>query len=175
MQNSKIAWTQKTWNPITGCSHVSEGCRFCYAESFSRRFNLTQSEWTHANASQNVRIRENKFDSPKHIKKPSLIFVNSMSDLFHPAIPDAVIFRLLAVMRDCSWHTFQVLTKRPENALRFFSKYQTSPTQIALDHDTIKLPLPNVWLGVSVEDQRSADLRIPLLTQLRVTRRFISF
>lgn len=194
-----ISWTDATWNPIRGCSRVSEGCRNCYAESVAARFSgaglpyegLTRDgKWT-----GEVRVVERHFLDPLRWEKPRRIFVNSMSDLFHPNVTDETIDRVFAVMALAPRHTFQVLTKRPERMRKYladtrrnipvynaatkitggdFSKF---PGDMANTRSSggSWWPLPNVWLGVSVEDQATADARVPLLLQTPAAVRFISY
>jgi protein gp37 len=140
-QKSKIEWTDATWNPVRGCSRVSEGCRNCYAERIAARFNGFQFDGMAADSVRfqpfsgfaemtkagprwtgKVELIESKLDEPLHWKKPRRIFVNSMSDLFHESLPDEAIDRVFAVMALCPQHTFQVLTKRPERMLRWASE-----------------------------------------------------
>lgn len=163
---TKIQWTDATWNPIRGCSRVSEGCRNCYAEKTAARFSgkgqpyegLTKNgKWT-----GKIRFVDEHLDDPLKWKEPRRIFVNSMSDLFHEQLTDQDIQSVFNVMRKAHWHTFQVLTKRPARMLNFTSTLYTYE------------PLPNVWLGVSVEDQATADERIPLLLMSSAAVRFIS-
>lgn len=219
MANTNIEWTQKAWNPIRGCSRVSEGCRNCYAERQAARFcgpgmpyeglvrpgtksNSIESakrgprrgpQWT-----GKVVCDAAKLEEPLHWKKPARIFVNSMSDLFHDDVPDEFIDQIFAVMALSPQHTFQILTKRPERMLEYFLPKQGSValTQKRLfeiaqrvdelvpirTRDSIAVkellfnggPLPNVWLGVSVEDQKAADERIPLLLKTPAAVRWIS-
>ena len=160
-----IEWTDKTWNPVRGCSMVSEGCRNCYAMRFAHRWpklygGLTDStqRWT-----GDVRLVPEMLDAPLHWRKPRRIFVNSMSDLFHEAVPSQFIADCFGVMEKAKQHTFQILTKRPERleeVMRLFC---------------YGVPLPNVWLGVSVEDQATADERIPLLLETPAAVRFVSY
>jgi protein gp37 len=131
---SKIEWTESTWNPITGCTKVSPGCKFCYAERMAKRLQA-MGKPTYINGFQ-VAVHEETFEYPLQIKKPRLIFVNSMSDLFHESIPDEIVLRLFDVMRRASWHTFQILTKRAE---------RLSQMNTFIDWSE------NIWAGVSVE------------------------
>ncbi len=131
---SKIEWTESTWNPITGCTKVSSGCMFCYAERMAKRLQA-MGKPTYLNGFQ-VTVHEETFEYPLLIKKPKVIFVNSMSDLFHETIADEVILRLFDVMRKASWHTFQILTKRAE--------------RLSQMNSFIEWP-DNIWAGVSVE------------------------
>src|ERR1035437_800839 len=116
MNDSIIAWTDKTWNPVHGCSRVSEGCRHCYAEQLSLKYGFTKLPWTANNAVANIKLQRHKLDEPRKLKVPSRVFVNSMSDLFPPAIPEEYLREIWQVMVECPQHTFQVLTKRPERA-----------------------------------------------------------
>src|ERR1051326_5274970 len=111
-----ISWTEETWNPTTGCSRVSEGCRFCYAERLSLQHGWSKQPWTAANAAVNVVLHPARLQKPRAYKRPSLVFVNSMSDLFHEHIPDTFVAQVFAVMEAHYLHTFQVLTKRPARA-----------------------------------------------------------
>jgi protein gp37 len=198
-----ITWTDATWNPIRGCSRVSEGCRNCYAERVAYRFSgpggpfeglvrvnaagKRQPQWNGT-----VRVVEEHMLDPLKWKRPRRIFVNSMSDLFHENLADDTIDRVFAVMALCPQHSFQVLTKRPERMLAYlkqaFSEQQMQRWVDAARRDAIvnlsprdeaalvdlEWPLPNVWLGVSVEDQKTADERIPLLLQTPAAVRWIS-
>jgi len=202
-----IEWTDATWNPIRGCSRVSEGCRNCYAETRANRFcgpgqpyeGLIQigadgkgnGKW-----SGQIRFVEEHLFDPLRCKKPRRIFVNSMSDLFHENVTDEMLDKIFAVMALCPQHTFQVLTKRPERMSRYLSgDYGEGRIRISrncIGAEAVRLydvvhakrlvdprsqygwPLPNVHLGVSVEDQPSADKRIPLLLQTPAAVRFIS-
>ena len=201
--NTGISWTDTTWNPTTGCSHVSPGCVNCYAEQLSRRFKRTTKPWTAQNAPENVQTHADRLTEPFAWRKPRRVFVDSMSDLFHEQIPDDFIAEVFAIMGLASWHTFQVLTKRPERmaallssvAFRELMSYHTfSWTDIADDaaqraglvdplnrlttdwraQEHATLPLRNVWLGVSVEDQRRAEERIPILLDTPAAVRFLS-
>lgn len=181
MDKTKIEWTDATWNPIRGCSRVSEGCRNCYAERMAARFSrevvaedaegkfmkplpyhglaaMTKygPRWT-----GQVRFFEDKLGQPVHWYRPRRIFVNSMSDLFHENVDDEWLLKIFGVMAGCFHHTFQVLTKRPHLMLERIKRLG-----IAM--------WPNVWLGVSVEDQKTADERIPLLLQTPAAVRWIS-
>lgn len=157
MQPSNIAWTDTTWNPVHGCSKVSAGCDNCYAERISRQYGHTDHEWTNEHADENVTARPDKLEEPYSLDEPSRVFVNSMSDLFHSAVPDEFIRDVFAVMRNCPHHIFQILTKRPGRAA----------------HLNLEWP-PNVWMGTSVEDDRVAK-RIDLLRDCDAETLFISF
>lgn len=157
MQESNIAWTDETWNPVHGCSKVSAGCENCYAERISRQYGHTQQEWTNEHADENVSVRPDKLEEPYDLDEPSRIFVNSMSDLFHSRVPEEFIRDVFAVMRNYPEHVFQILTKRPGRAA----------------HMDLQWP-PNVWMGTSVEDDRVAE-RIDLLRDCDAETLFISF
>lgn len=188
-----IEWTDATWNPIRGCARVSEGCRNCYAEGVAKRFSgpgrpyhgliARTGQWNGG-----VMVVEHLLDWPLRKRKPQRIFVNSMSDLFHEAVPDEWIDQIFAVMALAPQHTFQVLTKRPERMREYFADLGLRAEMIGIEAEAIggidrhtedlkqrwPLPLPNVWLGVSVEDQATADVRIPLLLQTPAAVRWVS-
>jgi len=111
--STKIRWTNETWNPTTGCSRVSAGCKHCYEEQISLRFGRSKKPWTARNARENVILYPERLRKPYSWRTPKRVFVNSMSDLFHELIPDEYIRQVFAVMADLPQHTFQVLTKRP--------------------------------------------------------------
>jgi len=143
---SKIEWTEFTWNPVTGCTKISEGCRHCYAERMAKRLQAMGNA-RYANGFS-VTLHEDLVDLPRRIRQPRVIFVNSMSDLFHEKIPADFIRRVFATMEACPQHTFQVLTKRTQR----------------LRELATELPWPpHIWMGVSIEDHRVlhrvADLR----------------
>ena len=179
MSMTSIEWTDCTWNPVRGCSRVSEGCRNCYAERIAARFSNAGSveagefvgfaERTPAGPRWTGRVEliKSKLQEPLHWKKPRRVFVNSMSDLFHESLPDDAILEVFRVMQDCPQHIFQVLTKRPENMRRFMAEWE--------GESIWEGPVQNVWLGVSVEDQKTADERIPLLLQTPAAVRFVSY
>jgi protein gp37 len=184
MGDTKIEWTEKTWNPVRGCSVVSEACRNCYAMAFAARFtkegepyeglayrNQSGAHWT-----GEVRLIERHLRDPITWKKPQMIFVNSMSDLFHESIPDGWIDKIFNVMGDCSElreHVFQILTKRPARMLEYMNT-RARKAWNAPRMNRSSFPSNNVWLGVSVEDQKTADERIPLLLQTPAAVRWIS-
>lgn len=165
MGDTKIPWTDKTWNPVTGCSKVSDGCRNCYAERLALRFGWSEKPWTASNARENVRLHPERLGQPLRWRKPCLVFVNSMSDLFHDQVPISFIGDVVRVMAAASQHRFQVLTKRPRRMLEVLLSEQFAG---------MSLPLPNVWLGVSVENQQTAEERIPLLLAAPAAVRFVS-
>ncbi len=156
MSKTGIEWTEHTWNPVTGCDKVSPGCDNCYAERMAHRLQAMGSS-RYADAFQ-LTLHEDKIDEPLHWGKPRMVFVNSMSDLFHPAIPDDFLWRVLAVMSEATRHTFQVLTKRPQRA--------------ALLLEGQRLP-DNIWLGTSIETETYA-FRADHLRRVAVATRFLS-
>lgn len=175
-EKTGIEWTDATWNPIRGCSRVSEGCRNCYAESVANRFKGQGQpyEGLIARTGQwngNITVVDHLLDQPLRWRKPRRIFVNSMSDLFHETVPDDVIHAVFSVMAQATQHTFQILTKRPERMRDVLTLWDRIGITGNYFHGH---PLPNVWLGVSVEDQATADERIPLLLQTPAAVRWIS-
>lgn len=189
-----IEWTGATWNPVRGCSRVSEGCRNCYAETMAARFSgpgqpyhgLAERTPKGARWTGEVRVVEEHLTDPLRWTKPRRVFVNSMSDLFHDALPDEAIDAVFAVIVMAEQHSFQVLTKRPNRMMGYVNDPKTPDRIRALierelsgalfkaTYPAIGWPLPNVWLGVSVEDQAAADERIPLLIKTAATLRWIS-
>lgn len=158
LNKTAISWTQRygtgyTWNPVHGCTKVSDGCRYCYAERISRNFGLTKHPWTQQNEVDNVVWKPSKLDEPLSLigKDPACVFVNSMSDIFHPRIPRDFVRSMFDVMnhRELSHVTFMLLTKRPQ-ALRYWG--------------TQDVWTPNIWMGTSVEDERVVN-RIGDLTE----------
>lgn len=201
---TKIEWTDETWNPVTGCSKVSQGCKNCYAMREWPRLAGNPKTVYFGREFTDVRCHPERLDQPLRWTKPRMIFVNSMSDLFHEAVPDDFIDEVFAVMALASQHTFQVLTKRPERMREYLSRpaveVRIGLQAMAMCLDSVVAtkgrselgrgvslkatdinpgglaawPLPNVCLGVSVEDQASADERIPLLLQTPAAVRWIS-
>lgn len=182
-----ISWTDQTWNPIRGCSRVSQGCVNCYAESMAARFSgpgqpyegLARMTPSGARWTGEVRLVEEHLADPLRWKRPRRVFVNSMSDLFHEKL---AFEDISAVFRTCMFaerHTFQILTKRPGRMLEYVEHVtRRKPAHGPADGERIlgqQWPLPNVWLGVSVEDQKTADERIPLLLQCPAAVRWVSY
>lgn len=189
--STNIEWTDETWNPVTGCSKVSQGCKNCYAERLWPKVSAAEAKRTGnpARAFTDVQFHRDRIEAPLSWQRPRRIFVNSMSDLFHEAVTWETLDILFAVMALCQGrHTFQILTKRPRRMLDYFTRRPNSPAfgvrnriarrfaELARNDDVsgFALPLPNVWLGVSVEDQETADERIPVLLQTPAAVRFIS-
>lgn len=171
MGKSKIEWCTHTWNPVIGCSRVTEGCRNCYAERMALRHasnpktpqyhGLTKGgKWTGS-----ARFLPERLDQPSRWRKPSKVFVCSMSDLFHESIGAPAIYLILDAMARESRHTFQVLTKRPQRMRLILEPWRNGLVE----------PPPNVWFGVSVHDQASADYAIPLLLQTPAAVRWVSY
>lgn len=155
--NSKIEWTESTWNPVTGCTKISEGCKNCYAFSLAKRLKLMGNA-KYSNGFD-ITLHEYCIGDPLKWKKPSLVFVNSMSDLFHEDIPLEFIIKVFEVMNTAQQHTFQILTKRAER-LAQVSKF-------------LKWT-PNIWQGVTVESNQYKN-RIDYLREVPANVRFISF
>lgn len=189
-----IEWTDATWNPVTGCAKVSAGCKHCYAEREWPRMTKLVPAYAGRDFTD-VRTHGNRLDQPIRWAKRRMIFVNSMSDLFHPAVPDDFIDSVFGVMWACLYgrneqdgHIFQVLTKRADRMRDYFKTDRREawarsavhhgggidPDGIwdqTMNHDG---PHPRIWLGVSVEDQAAADERIPLLLDTPAAVRWIS-
>ena len=155
-RNSGIEWTESTWNPVTGCTKISPGCKHCYAERMARRLQA-MGQPNYANGFD-VAVHENALQLPLKWKNPQVIFVNSMSDLFHEEVPGDFILRVFDVMTRADWHLFQVLTKRSEEMME------------------LNLELPwasNIWMGVSVETEEYIH-RIDDLRQTGAAVKFLS-
>lgn len=208
MSASRISWTDETWNPLVGCAHVSPGCDNCYAarESSGRLRDLPVYEGIAEDGrfTGKVRLLPERLYQPLRWSKPRRVFVNSMSDLFHPDVPDGYVAQVFAVMALAPRHTFQMLTKRAGrmasllSAPSFASTVARAADDIVADPDSpvaqrrggrvpatpslwetddapvVRLPLPNVWLGTSVEDQKRAELRVPKLLASPAAVRFLS-
>ncbi|ROZ88990.1 DUF5131 family protein [Gordonia sp. OPL2] len=178
---TKIEWTDRTWNPVTGCTKVSAGCDHCYAETIAERF---RGGPAFPNGFD-VQLREHKLTEPLRWRKPARVFVNSMSDLFHDAVPDDYIAQVFAVMGMARRHTLQVLTKRHGRMRSLLSsedfqvrvgqfRYRLGDSEPVATDVSWSWPLPNVHLLVSVENQQWADIRIPALLDTPAAVRGIS-
>ena len=154
---SKIEWTEQTWNPVTGCTKVSPGCKHCYAETMSKRLQAMGAPG-YENGFQLSLIPE-RLSQPFQRRKPTMYFVNSMSDLFQEKVPFEFIDSVMAVVEDTPWHTYQFLTKRSKRMREYFAN-RTVPF--------------NAWLGVSVEDKKYGKPRIPDLQSIKAQTRFLS-
>ena len=156
MAQSSIEWTEMTWNPTTGCNKISAGCKHCYAEVMTRRLQAMGIEKYKDGFA--VRMHEDALTVPYSWKKPKVVFVNSMSDLFHPEVPIDFIEKVFAVMNDTPQHTYQVLTKRADRLYELHHRLHWTP---------------NIWMGVSVEDERVID-RIDFLRETNAVVKFLS-
>ncbi len=196
MSKTDISWSDYSWNPLVGCSRISAGCKNCYAESAAKSARLQQFPQYQKVGDWNGTIEfvESQLLKPLSWKSPKKVFVCSMSDIFHANVKDEWLDKIFAVMAIASQHTFQVLTKRPERMREYFSdrnrarwicdraldilRDEENPTQwrfkIHGDQLNVKIPLDNVWLGTSVENQKAADDRILLLRQTPASVRFLS-
>lgn len=207
MNRTNIAWTQYTWNPITGCTPISEGCKNCYAKTVHERFNDTPFN--------EIVLHPDRLTEPIKTRKPTLVFVGSMTDIFHDDIPNEWIDEIFHSMMRSTNVTFQILTKRPQRMKEYIdglledgiSRISSTPMQSPItasevglvrkwektflwqsrDFDeeatqflygkhgvNIKHPFHNIWFGVTAENQKQADIRIPILLDTKVTNRFLS-
>jgi protein gp37 len=157
LDKSKIEWTDSTWNPVTGCDKVSNGCDICYAEVMARRLKAMGST-RYANGF-GLTIHEDLFDLPMSWKQPRNIFVNSMSDLFHEKVPLEVLKRIFETMNKAHWHNFQILTKRAFELVKFAPELNWTP---------------NIWMGVTIESDRYLH-RLRALQTVPAAVRFVSF
>ncbi|PKP11976.1 MAG: phage Gp37/Gp68 family protein [Bacteroidetes bacterium HGW-Bacteroidetes-4] len=191
---SKIEWTNETWNPIIGCSKVSPGCENCYAETMAKRLatiNTTDyyrsvvCERAHVDPSGwngRTSFIEHQLNKPLKRKKPTMYFVCSMGDLFHESVPFEWIDKIMEVIARSPEHTFQILTKRPGRMLEYFSDERDFASDWSFGDKYLEeairfklgLPLPNVWLGVTAENQEQAIKRVPILLQIPAAVRFVS-
>ena len=156
MAKSSIEWTEVTWNPVTGCTKISEGCKHCYAERMSGRLKAMGVE-KYRNGFD-VAIHESTLEEPLRWKTPRVVFVNSMSDLFHQSVPSDFIQDVFNIMNQTPQHTFQVLTKRPSRAAQLGDRLKWTP---------------NIWIGASIESQRWLD-RLDVLKGIGARIRFLS-
>lgn len=161
--STKIEYVEETWNPVTGCTPVSPGCARCYAQRFAIRFRGRFGYPKHDPF--HVTLRPERLQQPAHWKKPRMVFVCSMGDLFHHLVPTSYIWRVWLWMRTEEHHTYLVLTKRPERMFEFVKNHAPGRWNG---------PLPNVWLGVTAENQCRAEQRIPILLETPAALRFVS-
>lgn len=187
MSKTKIDWADMVWNPVTGCSKISEGCQNCYAERMTKRLQLmAPKKYSQGFA---VKCHHEALQEPLKIKKSQRIFVCSMSDLFHNDVPFEFIDRVFAVMALCPQHTFIVLTKRPQRMAEYCQRLGKHASKDPVSLASVEFApegsffwkltdigwaLPNVWLGVTAENQARADERIPILLQIPAAVRFVS-
>ena len=154
--NSQIEWTDATWNPVTGCTKISPGCKHCYAERLAKRLKaMGQANYRHG---FEVTLQPQMLEVPLHWRAPKRIFVNSMSDLFHDEVPDSYIMQVFDVMSRAHWHQYQILTKRSERVLSLSKKLPWAP---------------QIWMGVSVENEKYLS-RIEDLRQTAAHIKFLS-
>lgn len=156
--NSKIEWTEQTWNPVTGCTKISPGCKYCYAEVMAKRLKAMGAPG-YEHGFNTITLMHERLDQPLHRKKPTIYFVNSMSDLFHEAVPYDFIDRIFDTIRATPQHAYQILTKRAERMNEYFQTRQVPD---------------NAWLGVSVEDKKYGIPRIGYLQAIKAKTRFLS-
>jgi protein gp37 len=155
---SKIEWTEQTWNPVTGCTKVSPGCKYCYAETMAKRLQAMGTPG-YENGFSRITLLPERLEQPLRRRQPTLYFVNSMSDLFHERISDSFIDQVFDVIEKTPHHTYQILTKRAERMCEYFEQ---------------RLVPDNAWLGVSVEDKEYGKPRISYLQAIRAKTRFLS-
>lgn len=197
--NTAISWTDATWNPVVGCKRVSPGCDHCYAFQLHDQRHIAWKRGRMPDAPaqyhlpfSKIQLIEERLALPIRWTRPRRIFTNSLSDLFHPDVPDDFLTKFWAVMACAPQHQFQVLTKRPERMRDWVTSVDQTAIKVAGMNLLVTLPesvrkrvqknlarvwqwpLPNVWLGTSVEDQERSDERIPLLLQTPAAVRFIS-
>jgi protein gp37 len=178
MSKSNIEWTEDTWNPTVGCDKVSAGCKECYAMKMAWRLmhighsaekyagTVKKTEGGQLNWTGKVNVDYPSLVIPVNNNKPTIYFLDSMSDLFHKEIPFEFIDEVFEVIYNTPQHTYQILTKRPELALQYFRSSMERANRYSY--------MRNVWLGVSVEDQQNADIRVPLLLKMPAHTRFLS-
>jgi protein gp37 len=154
---SKIEWTESTWNPVTGCTKISPGCKNCYAEKFALRLQAANNP-SYINGFR-LTLHERMLCLPLKWRKPQSIFVNSMSDLFHEDVPDEFIFNVFNIMNLANWHRYQILTKRSDRLVRLNNKLSWAP---------------HIWMGVSVEDSEHV-YRVDHLRKTNAMIKFLSF
>lgn len=158
MGTTNIEWSERVWNPITGCTKVSAGCKNCYAETIAKRF------WG-CRKFADIQFHEDRLNEPLRRKKPTMYFVNSMSDMFHEKVEFRNIDKIIEVMYNAPHHIFQILTKRPERMKLFLDEYSYYPTQV----------LSNMWFGISVENQATADERRKPFEETKALCKFVSY
>ena len=157
MTKTKIEWTQSSWNPITGCSKISDGCLNCYAEKMALRLKAMGTKG-YENGFE-VTLQYHQLKRPLKLKKPQMIFVNSMSDIFHEKVPQDYILKIFGTMNKADWHIFQVLTKRPERLEELREKINWTK---------------NIWLGTTIESNKYID-RVKFVKETQANIKFISF
>ena len=180
MSKTKIDWCDYSWNPITGCTKCSPGCQNCYAAPMARR-NAGRNGYPSGDGFA-VTFHPKRLQEPMRWRKPAKIFVCSMGDLFHPDVKDEWLDKIFAVMAMCPQHTFMVLTKRPERMREYMAgncteRWLDEAVDLVYNCEYVDwktFPLPNVWLGVTAENQEQTDKRIPVLLDTPAAKRFVS-
>lgn len=155
---SRIEWTEQTWNPVVGCTKISAGCKNCYAETMANRLQAMGTPGYERGFE--LRLLPHRLEDPIRRSKPTIYFLNSMSDLFHEHVPDSYIEEVMGVVAKTPQHTYQILTKRAQRMARFFARGRAVP--------------PNAWMGVSVENKRHGVPRIKHLREVPARIRFLS-
>lgn len=186
-KDTNIKWTESTWNPITGCSKISAGCKNCYALRDWSKLARKENSVYFGRKFTDIMFHNERLDQPIRWKKPRKIFVNSMSDLFHENLDFDTIDKVFMSMIVANWHTYQVLTKRPDIMVNYINdrlpiikdkmrnlkdyfteeQFKMHPELKNFDVETIKIPFEHIWLGTSVEDKKSAETRLPLLKEVK--------
>ena len=170
MKQTKIKWATHAWNPIWGCTPESEACTFCYAKRMHERFWDTPFS--------DIVFHPERLGKPGRRKKPSIVFVGNMTDIFHPKVKDEWIDEIINVILSAPQHTFMILTKRAERMEEYFTqKYEEllcDGVDGGLGGKMGDWVIPNLWIGVTVENQKEGDRRVPLLLRTRAARRFVS-
>jgi protein gp37 len=161
MSNTKIQWAEKVWNPVTGCTKISPGCAHCYAEQFAARLSKIPNLKGKYKYGFEFAIHYDAFDEPYKWRTPKRVFVTSMGDLFHEKVSNQWRDKVFEVIKQLPQHTFMLLTKRPENMLEYMRRNGYEK-------------LPNIWCGVSAENQQAANERIPILLLIKSPVRFVS-
>lgn len=182
---SKIEWTEKTWNPVSGCTKISDGCKNCYAETMAKRLKAMGAKGYENGFA--VTLHPSRLREPLERKKPTMYFVCSMGDLFHEDVPFEFIDRVFAIIALTPHLTYQILTKRPERMRQYFERlkinnvyylkvpWENLPASKGYgDLFVANPPFANVWLGVTAENQEQADKRIPILLDTPAALRFVS-
>lgn len=172
MGDTKIEWAMKSWNPMTGCTKISPGCKNCYACRMSKR--LVGRAGYPADDPFRVTLHPDRLEQPLHWKNPRRVFVASMGDLFHEDVPFEFILGVFSIIERCPQHTFIILTKRPEGAREFFDEVAIDNSDVGLSGWNILLDCLNIYLGVTAENQEQADKRIPILLTIPAAVRFVS-
>jgi protein gp37 len=172
MKDSKIEWTDSTWNPITGCTPVSAGCQNCYAKSIATRFKGTAGY--PKDDPFKITFHPKRLEVPLRWKKPKRIFVCSMADLFHPNVSDEDRCDIFTIMQKAYWHTFMILTKRPRSMRDWINDWRWKKFPYLQGQKGVRELPKNIWVGTTAENQAMADQRIPALLDIPAVIRFVS-